>query len=146
MAQAASWSLKRVSHQQLPAERAAWESWHAAESRWSETERAGAIQALESQDAAEVVAALRQLSEHPLYRHENAAAIVRLLEREEPELVLAACAALSQLDSMLAADELVALLARPEEDVRAAAHAALLAISGRQLPAELRAWQQALGG
>ncbi len=144
--QAALWSLESISHQQLSGSRTGWESWLGSEERWSVGARARCLRALESESAASVVEALQELCTHPLFRHESALSITALLEREEPEVLRAACAALQQLDSMAAAVPLAAVLARPEADVRQAAHAALVAISGRTLPPELSVWQLLLGG
>jgi hypothetical protein len=145
VAQAALWSLRHVSGLSLGGEAEGWRSWMRAEGRWGDAERARCFQALDSKDPAPAVEALSELARHPLYRHESAAAISGSCERAEPAVQRAACAALQQLDSMVAADALAGLLAAEDEDVRAAAHRALVAISGQKLAPQPELWQAFLG-
>ncbi|MBK7643858.1 MAG: HEAT repeat domain-containing protein [Planctomycetes bacterium] len=129
--QAALWALKRVSGGQLFVERADWESWLRSEVAWSDAERPLEMQALESPDPARVVEALRELTRHPLYRHESAGAVSRLLVHEDPALLCAACAALEQLGSMAGTQGLDSLLNSADAQVIAAAQRAQRTLTGR---------------
>lgn len=143
--QSALWALKQLSGVQILSERADWQSWLDDERRWSNEDRPRSIEGLAAQDPARVVTALRELSQHPLYRHASAAAIAEVREREEPEVLCAACVALRELGTMAGFETLTALLDRPEQDVRDAARATLVALTGQDLPPEAEAWQRLLG-
>ena len=145
VAQSALWALKHMSGVQLSGSREIWGNWIEEERSWSNEKRAQLVELLAAPEPERVVEGLRELSQHPFYRHASAAAIVAVLSRDDPLLLLAACSAAKELDSLATADALTALLDRPEEGVRNAARSALVALTGQDLPAEALAWQRVLG-
>jgi len=146
VAQAALWSLKQVSGVRLSGSREIWLDWLEGESRWYESERPQQVQALESKDPAVPVAALQELTRHPLYRHENARAVSALCASAgaDADVLRAACAALRAFHSMAGADALLVLLGHEDETLRALAHKALQELSGQTLAPEFELWQALL--
>lgn len=137
----AAWALERLTGRSDPPDLARWRRWFASESDWWRTDAAQAFQHLREGSPYEVGAALRELAGHRLYRHESSEEITQVLSRDEPELVAQACAVLGTLRSGLAKEELIELLAHPEERLRMAAWQALKAITGREdLPLDPEAW------
>jgi hypothetical protein len=146
VAQAALWSLKQVSGVRLSGNREIWQGWLEGESRWYDSGRAQQLQALESKDPALVVAALQELTRHPLFRHENARAVSVLCASENADVLRAACAALRAFDSMAGADALLTLLGHEDEALRALAHKTLQALTGQTLAPQPELWQALLAG
>ena len=92
----------------------------------------------------QVAAAIMDLSQHPLYRHEIAPEIARCLMRTEPDIVLLACAALGQLGSRTVLRDLVDQLDHGDPERVKAAQRALERITGLRLGADARAWSELL--
>lgn len=124
-----------------------WTRWLAEEEAWFAQDAPDLVAAAVSGSPAEAVAALRQLSAHPLHRERLAHDLQAALERPEEAVVTAACGALARLRAGASVRPLCALIDDPRAGVRAAAVAALRATTdGRfpELPGEQRAWAAAL--
>src|SRR6185503_16438532 len=93
---------------------------------------------------ADLVAPVRELSEHPLYRDELVAVLAALLRRPDPEVRILGCDALQRLGSRLALPELCPRLGDRNRTVAVAAHRALVALSGVDLPAKHAVWHEHL--
>jgi len=142
-------ALRAISGASLPASAGAWRSWFAREQEWwrerapSEIEALAQASELET-SLAELVARARELSSHPLFRDELVAAFGPLLGHAEPGARVLACQALQRLGSRLALPELCARLVDRDAQVVSAAHAALVALTGVDLPAKRVRWQRYL--
>src|SRR5439155_1205891 len=99
----AAWSaLRKISGLSLRADRQCWEAWFEAESTWFSTTRPVQRAKLASQDATEVVAALRSYSERRLFKSTLASDLLPMLDRPEVSLRELACQVLARLGSRAA--------------------------------------------
>lgn len=140
-------ALQEVSGLRLPAEPDVWRTWHREEARWLTEDAAESLDRLDSDRDSEVVAAVREISEHGLYRDELSAPLSQVLARAaSPSVQREVCLALGRLRSRVAIAELLPALDDSDEVVRGAACAALTAITGIVLPPSRAAWEAALPG
>lgn len=119
----------------------AWRSWYDEEVRWWREEALYLIAALHATDAAEASAAVIALSRTRLYGRHAALEIAHCLTRPEEDLVRVACAALGHLAAPEVVVDLAHALERPEPHLREAAHRALIAVSGLELPPDPELWR-----
>jgi HEAT repeat protein len=140
VAQGAAWSLRRMSGQDLGEDAEAWREWFEAEQRWFQDEGVHWLQQLEDKDPARALEAVRELSHHPLYKHDVAEALAPLLHNENAELAQSVAATLGQLGSRRAIGALVGALSSEDEALRNTAWAALVQLTGKKLPADPSAW------
>lgn len=140
VAQAALWSLRRMSGQDFEQDGKAWSAWFEAELAWHDTEGARWTALLQSAEPARVLEAAGALAAHPVFRHEAARALAPLLERAEPSIAAGIATVLGTLRSPAATPRLVQALASEQETVRSAAWGALKQLTGRDLPLEPQAW------
>jgi len=141
---AAAWALRRISGEAFGEDAARWASWHDAERRWIAERWPLVARELESGSAAQAAAAIHEAAGHALFHGALAPALEEVLDRPEPNLVQLACRALASLGARDSLPGLVLALGHPDARVQDAAHAALCALSGRDLPPDPGAWSAAL--
>jgi len=118
-----------------------WRAWYDSESLWWQVESAGVFRDLEEPDELRVSGAINEVTRQRLYRHERASALLPVLDRDQPELVVMACRSLAQVGSRVAVPRLVLALEHPDWNIRRAAWTALVRITGKELPPEADAWR-----
>lgn len=118
-----------------------WESWYLHEQAWREASWAGLLETLVAVQPGPANEALRELTRHPLYRHEAARAIAECLREQPPAVALAACAELENLGSYLALPGLVAALEDGQAQLKAGAWRALRRLTGQERPLSLELWR-----
>ncbi len=124
---------------------AAWSRWRDEEEEWWRLRSTPCLTALEGDDPAAVITALRELSQRSLFRHETARTIADALLDVPPESARSACAALEHLGSRHAVPGLIDALkgadfALEEEIVRV-----LHELTGEEHGADPDAWERVLG-
>jgi hypothetical protein len=142
-------ALQAIGGVALPPSAAAWRAWFGREDRWWREEAPPAIEALAQAgelgtSLADLVTLSRDLSEHPLFRDELVVAFGPLLAHPEPGARVLACQALERLGSRLALPDLCAHLEDRDREVISAAHTALVALTGVDLPAKRGRWTRYL--
>jgi len=133
-------ALKTIAGVELPPQRARWEPWIAEEQAWFAQHAPAAVEQLASRNRMTLFGALSEIGMHRLHRRDMALEVVVLLERASADERSLACQTLGQLGSGAAVPFLMPLLDDESPPVRAAAWAALRAITGSDLPAEGTAW------
>jgi HEAT repeat protein len=141
-ARAALWALRECTGQARLTTADEWQSWHAAEREWWKQEGRARVEALASGESGALSSVLRDVLAHPLGRSQVAEALLGLLPGLEPGAKALACAALARLRARAAVPALVELLFETDPAVREAAWAALRALTGENLPAEPRLWEE----
>ncbi|MEQ1891438.1 MAG: HEAT repeat domain-containing protein [Planctomycetota bacterium] len=124
---------------------ARWTGWYHAEMHWWEHEADARLVRIERAHGPEYVRAAREVLEHRLFRARLAESFAQALERRDADEAWLACRALAELRSMVAVPALIECLERDDPRLRAAAHAALRAITGAELGPEPEAWLQLAG-
>lgn len=123
---AASTALRTLTSVSLDANSAAWRAWLERESTWaaeSLPELEGALVEPDAETLSSVIAELRQ---HQLYRHRGAALVAQVIAAaEDPEVAAFACSALPAFRSGASLAALRPYAERGDQEVRAAARAAL---------------------
>jgi len=112
----------------------AWQIWYDEEKRWWRNEASRVFDDLRQPNPGRVAAAIQLVSMHSLYREELATALLTVLDRDEPSLRRMACITLGNLGAEGARAGLQELLDDPDEDVRAAAKAAVSRLTFRIIP------------
>jgi len=138
---AARWSLEEMAGDDHGSTRGEWLGWFDRELESWADDRAEFEHDTERSNPGVVIAAVRNLARHPLFRHEAAELIVALLF-ERPELSVALCQALLQLGSGRAVPGLVDALSAQDADLRTNAWAVLTRLTGEELPADSEHWVQ----
>jgi hypothetical protein len=128
--EAASWALGRLSGMNFRCNGARWSAWLRAEERWFRAEIGRLASRLEEEESPAVLRALGDVSVHRFQRHRLAQEVGIALEDEDPLVRRIACLCLARLGSPAARAGLARTLEDPDEDVAAAARAALGAIEG----------------
>lgn len=141
--QSAHYALREITGLGLPAEPGGWSAWLESEHRWYEEEAPADLARLAGRRAPEIAEALGRLAKHRFERHRTSLEVARVLENEDPNLRVRACAALRQLGSRLPVPGLIEAL-DDEEEVAAEAHRALVALTGKDLPLDPEAWRTEL--
>ena len=144
LAQNAVWALQRATGLTFGASSERWRHWYAQETAWFAHEERAVLRDLAARNPAKVSQALREIGRRRTRRDELAVEVLEVLERAEPNLRAQACDTLGQLDCELALPALVERLERDIPYCSQAAWRALGAICGLDLPAEGRAWREAL--
>ena len=119
-----------------------WQAWFESERAWFANEAPGVLEALASDDDAQVLSALRVLGGRRLNRDELAVPIVDVLAHPTPAVRLAATSALAALGSPLAVAPLVDLLEDEDEAVAQGAWSALRKLTGLDLALDADAWRE----
>ena len=138
---AAHWAIQETTGLgwRLDVER--WQRWYEGEEAWYETSFGELTLRITSDDPAVAFDALRHLALHPLYRAEMIETVARALSHESPGVARAACGILVRLDDPGAIEPLIVALADPRPEIGRAAQGALQALTGQELPADPRAWE-----
>lgn len=123
----AHWALEHITANRISPTAHRWHRWWSREREWWQSDSGKLLEDLEHPNPGIVGAALRELSQHLLYRHEITERILPLLEDPNPSVVAQACAVLQVLRSQRAVEPLEALIARGEGPVLKHAKAALKA-------------------
>ncbi len=140
----AHWSLVRLTGLGHGAEPEPWESWYQEQAEWYATRAPEVLRMLDQPGAGQAAQALRELSVRPLFREELAPEVARVLNRPEPELRLMGCTTLRQLGSEGSNPLLVARLRDSDPRVVQVSHAALVDLTGLNLPPDAESWHDAL--
>lgn len=146
LARAAEWALREITGERRPQGEAAWQAWLERERAWAEEEAERHLACLDPRREASVTSAIRALLAHPLERERAASALASVLGDYEPGLAVTACGALAQLASRRAVPSLAELLFVKDSAVRSAAWQALRTLTGADLPAEPRLWEEYVAG
>ena len=142
---AACSALRELSGRRYPERAETWRAWYDEELRWLEEESAEVLARLSSDDEAEVIAAVRVISDRGLRRDHWARQLALLLTAHaSPAVRSQVSLGLGRLGSRVVADDLALALGDPEPAVRRSACSALRAITGLSLPPEREAWREAL--
>jgi HEAT repeat protein len=142
---AAHGALKAIAGADRGPDSAAWTVWRDEELAWREGRSELLALQLEADDVGTVVAAIRELASHTLFRSECSAAIADQVNAADEDVSRAACEALVALGSSCALAPLVAELTDENEQRCARARAALVKLTGLELEADARLWSDALG-
>ncbi|MCC7013957.1 MAG: hypothetical protein IT454_15480 [Planctomycetes bacterium] len=123
-----------------------WARWRDEEFAWIEEQMDAALEELEAPAPASVAAAVRDLSAHALVRPKAAAAMADALLRTQDEIAARVLLeGLVDCRAPVALPVIVAELESESEERATRARAALHALTGLDLPADRRAWEDALG-
>jgi hypothetical protein len=95
--QSALWGLRNISGLRLPHDAARWSFWYAEEMRWWKEESERCFEQLDSENPAEVVAAINDLAQRTLYKDRVADRLTALTDADSDSVRLAAGAALASL-------------------------------------------------
>lgn len=134
-------ALADMANQPFDPEVEVWESWYLREQAWQEAHWSGLLETLVALQPGPANEALRELTRHPLYRHEAARAIAESLREQPPMVALAACAELENLGSYLALPGLVAALEEGHAQLKAGAWRALRRLTGQERPLSMELWR-----
>ncbi len=140
----ARWALVELTGMGYGATPEPWEAWYAEQADWYANRAPEVLRMLDDPRAGPPTQALRELSARPLFRADLAPAIAGVLERPEPQLRLLGCSTLRRLGSDEAKPLLVRRLADTDPRVVETSHAALVELTGLDLPPDARRWQDAL--
>ncbi len=138
---AALWSLQRVSKLDFGSSAERWTVWYTTEAQWNEERHDDLCTDLDSEDPTVVSDAIRELTQHRLWRHDIALEIARVLSNPHASMRALACRAIEELDSIDALPSLAQALCDDEDEVRDAAWHAMKKISGRTLDQDFEQWQ-----
>lgn len=141
----AHWALRRITDLRFPAEPQRWRGWHESELAWFAREEDSVLRALHVGSPSAAAAAAREIGERRLWREELAQELVTALGRPQPALRSPICRAIERLGVDNVTAGLVELLDSDPESAEAALHA-LVALTGRELPADAMTWRLALAG
>lgn len=140
----AGWALRELTGLAFPdtAPRL-WRNWFTQETAWFQREAPRAFADLRGSPA-QAAAAIAAIGERRLQRDRLALELCAALRHSEAGVRALACAALQRLGSRAACADLAAALRDPDPTVARAAHDALRALSGLDLPPDADAWRAAL--
>jgi HEAT repeat protein len=136
----AHFALVSLTGNELAGRKDLWENWYARELSWSRNDRAMTIRRLRSGTNADLHNTLREISKYRLHRHELAQSISPLLAHPSESVRLTTARVLADLGSRWVGNKLVLALSDHSEAVRAAAHAALMKITGLEMGEEPDSW------
>lgn len=139
-------ALQSMSDRPLGADEPAWAAWYARELAWEDARWDALLETLVSGAPGEANEALRELAQHPLYRHEAARVIADSLDEQGQLVALAACAELHRLGSRMALPGLVTALEGTQPKLRAAVWRALRGITGEEREISVASWRNWIEG
>jgi hypothetical protein len=138
---AALWALRETTGQPRLVAAEAWRAWLEAERTWWRDHGKPAAERLAQGDTSKLAATLRDAQKHPLAREAVVDGLLAVLTGLEDGTKPLACASLAQLGARQAVPALIELLFEQSAEVRAAAWKALRTLTGQDLPAEPRLWE-----
>lgn len=141
---AAVLAIEEVGRLPLGRDAAAWEAWYEREHAWWEQEGGALAETLLHTANGRATEALRELSQHPLYRHEAARTIGETLLRQPTPSCIQACNALITLGSRAAIPGLLAAIERGHAQLRNSAWRALRDLTTANLPLSADVWREYL--
>lgn len=121
-----------------------WRAWREQESRWEETRLEKEIRLLDAESPATIVGVLRSLGQHRLCRDAFVTDLESPLRHESAAVRETACRTLAALGAPTMAESCLPLLDDDVPAVRAAARAALVAMTGLRVRGDSRAWRATL--
>jgi hypothetical protein len=137
-------ALRAIAGADLGQDPEAWLAWREREFEWADAHVERVFEELLADDPGRVSAAIGELTRHPFFRHDAAAAIAAVVDREDPAIARVACTALVSLRSTRAIPWLVAALDVADEERAELLRSTLRDLTGLDLPAEAEAWRRAL--
>lgn len=140
----ALWALRRITGRSFGSNPAQWQTWFDAETAWLETKAATVFETFEGEDPEAISTGLRELAAHALFRDALTDEIRALLWHEHTEVMTLACSTLAHLGSRRAIAPLIDALDAEDEIRVKAAHEALRALTGCDLPPESDRWRDTL--
>lgn len=139
--QSALEALQSLGGCRLPEDSERWWAWHEAEQTWWDEVGSTTSEDLRAAEAVDQVRAVTALLRHPLFFRECVPELADVVRNGALEARIAACRALAQLREGRSIPALIDALEDEEDTVRAAAHRALMAITGETLPPRPRPWR-----
>lgn len=139
----AHWALQRITELKFAAQPERWRAWHEAELAWFAREEDAVLRALHVGSPSAAAAAAREIGERRLWREDLAQELLTALGRPQPALRSPICRAIQRLGVDNVTGGLVDLLDSDPESAQAAWRA-LVALTGRELPADAMTWRLAL--
>lgn len=139
---AALWALRECSGRHELVEAADWKRWLDAEHEWWRERGAPALAHLDPKEPGTLVDGLREFLAHPLAARQVADGLAGTLDRLDPAGQALVCRTLAQLGARSAVPALIEQLSSSEPSVRNAAWDALRVLTGADLPAEPRVWEE----
>jgi hypothetical protein len=137
----AHWALRKITGMRFHNDPGMWTVWYREEMRWFQESARDVYAKLGSRVRHEAMAAIREVSRHTLNRHELARELARVLYHPYTDCRVKACEGLVRLGSTDVLPDLVYALGDREERVAAAAHAALVALTGGDRGPDPRDWE-----
>jgi len=138
-------ALRRISDLGLPGNPVVWRSWFESEARWHAQRRPKLRAQLGSMNTPQVVAAIREYSEHRTRRAEMAGELATTFDRGGPEVRGLVISVLQRLGSPVACGALLRLMADGDSKTAEAAWQALHTISGIELTRDLEQLREVFG-
>lgn len=132
----AAWALGLLSGSSATRDAATWWEWFEGESDWRRNDSALVLARLHDSDPAVVLDAARELTRHPLYRHETAADLAAVVGDLPPEAATEVCLLLEALGDPRACPELARALMQVDGELQPVVGATLQRLSGVNLPAD----------
>ena len=133
-------ALKDATGRDMGTDPEAWIQWLANEKTWAQESAHEARVHASDLDPVVSTAGLREISEHPLFHRTLYPSVIPALHHESESVLRSACLALERLGDPGALEALVELLSDSRPAVKAAAHHALVSLSGQALPPLADAW------
>ncbi len=119
-----------------------WDAWYASEREWMAGRSPGLLEALHSSEAARVLAAIRELSQHPIARREATLEMGSALVDLSDELLPIAIDALGRMRSPEALPILVGILEDRNPEARELALEHLRAWTGEEERGDVQDWTE----
>lgn len=141
-ARASLWALRECTGETRLTAEADWRAWLENERAWWRDTGKAQTERLAQGDTSKLPQALREAVKHPLARQAMVDALLGVLDGLEPSAKQLVSASLAQLGARQAVPSLIELLFERDPDVRKAAWNALRRLTGENLPAEPRLWEE----
>lgn len=119
-----------------------WEAWWKREQEFWRSRGQDLLKSLPDDRPGVALKALKELTQHPVYRAELAEALAYSLVDLPPETALTACKTIEQIGSARAVPGLTGALLSGASDLREGAWNCLRTITGQDLPADAWSWNR----
>ena len=139
-------ALRELSGLRWPPDAERWKRWYRSEVLWLDQLAQVMARRSRAAEPAEAIAAMRQLSSHPLFRAELSPELVGCLRHPETAVAVGAAHALRRLGDPASIPALITALDDPRSAVANVVHQGLSALSGEDLPPDPEAWHRWLHG
>ena len=141
-ARAALWALRAGTGNTRSTTGEEWQAWLESERVWWKRNGKAQVERLAQGDTTHLAQTARDALRHPLARRPVVEAMLAVLSALEPGAKSLACTTLAELGARHAVPVLVELLFEEDASVRNAAWNALRRLTGEELPAEPRLWEE----